>query len=138
LPRQTDDKPLPDQMINQALRDERRERLRPKGIKVTVADIGRAVVYRTAPNYEPEQGIITSFNDKYVFVRYGSSIRGVATDPDDLDWVSPRKPASLGEASQTDMARIAGKLGRAAMPEPERIDADLGEGARRKLPIREE
>lgn len=58
----------------------------PKGINVTDADIGRLVVYRTAPNFDPEQGIITSFNDKYVFVRYGNSIRGVATNPDDLDW----------------------------------------------------
>jgi len=60
--------------------------LRPKGIKVVESDIGRAVVYRTAPNFEPEQGVITSFNAKYVNVRYGNSIRGVATDPADLDW----------------------------------------------------
>ena len=63
----------------------------PKGIKVAEGDIGRAVIYRTAPNFEPEQGTITSFNDKYVFVRYGNGVRGVATSPDDLDWVSPRK-----------------------------------------------
>lgn len=72
-------------------RDHEREHLRPKGIKVTDADIGRAVIYRAAPNFEPEQGVITSFNDKYVFVRYGSGLRGVATDPDDLDWLA-RKP----------------------------------------------
>jgi hypothetical protein len=89
MTRQNGDMPLPDQMINQALRDERRERLRPKGIKVAEADIGRAVVYRTAPNFEPEQGIITSFNDKYVFVRYGLGSTSAATDPDDLDWVKP-------------------------------------------------
>lgn len=59
----------------------------PRGIKVTASDIGRGVVYRTAPNFEPEQGVITSFNDKYVFVRYGNGLRGVATDPDDLDWL---------------------------------------------------
>lgn len=66
-----------------------RDHLRPKGIKVVEADIGRAVVYRTAPNFEPEQGVITSFNDRCVFVRYGNSIRGVATNPDDLDWMVP-------------------------------------------------
>lgn len=63
-------------------------KLRPKGIKPTKEDIGRAVVYRTAPNYEPEQGIITSFNEKNVFVRYHGTQGSQATNPDDLDWMS--------------------------------------------------
>lgn len=61
---------------------------KPNGISVTERDIGRAVVYRSAPNYKPEQGTITSFNDKYVFVRYGLGNTSAATDPSDLDWIS--------------------------------------------------
>lgn len=33
---------------------------------------------------------------------------------------------------------VAGKLGRASMPEPEANDVDLGDGARRKAPMRDE
>lgn len=61
----------------------------PAGIQPTAADIGRKVVYRTAPNYEPEEGIITSFNESCVFVRYGTSINGIATSREDLDWLRP-------------------------------------------------
>ena len=64
--------------------------MKPKGIKPTDADVGRAVVYRTAPQYLPEQGVITSFNDKYVFVRYGAKINSEATDPSDLDFLGGR------------------------------------------------
>jgi len=63
----------------------------PKGIditKLTDADIGRFVIYRAAPNYAPEEGPITSFNHKYVFVRYGHGSTSAATDPKDLDWSS--------------------------------------------------
>jgi hypothetical protein len=58
-----------------------------KGIYVTEADIGRAVVYRR-PYCKVEQGTITSFNDKYVFVRYGLGSTSAATDPSDLEWIS--------------------------------------------------
>jgi|SaaInlStandDraft_3_1057020.scaffolds.fasta_scaffold677915_1 hypothetical protein len=48
-------------------------------------DIGRQVVYSTYN--EKEEGHITSFNDKFIFVDYGSSCgRGIATDPQDLDF----------------------------------------------------
>lgn len=47
-------------------------------------DIGRMVVY-TPPYANREQGIITSFNDHYVFVRYGNSLQGIATRRQDLE-----------------------------------------------------
>jgi hypothetical protein len=50
-------------------------------ITPTHDDIGRKVVYR-----EIEEGVITSFNDLYVFVRYGSSTTSAATNPSDLEW----------------------------------------------------
>lgn len=62
----------------------------PKGIdlsKLTDKDVGRKVVYRAAPNFEPEEGTITSWNDKYIFARYGSGSTSAATDPADLDWM---------------------------------------------------
>ena len=52
-----------------------------------VRDIGRQVVYRTAPNFEPEEGVITSFNESHVFVRYGTSVTSQATNRDDLEWM---------------------------------------------------
>jgi hypothetical protein len=62
-------------------------------IHVTQADIGRAVICvpfhargdRTHPGCE--RGVITSFNDSYVFVRYGApGCPGVATWPQNLEW----------------------------------------------------
>lgn len=44
------------------------------------ANIGNAVVY--APEHEhAEEGTITSVNDRFVFVRYGTSRTPAATDP---------------------------------------------------------
>lgn len=63
--------------------------LLPKGIEPTERDIGRAVVYRTAPMFEVEEGVITSFNDHCVFVRYGAKKHSQATSREDLDWVNP-------------------------------------------------
>ena len=60
--------------------------LAPRGINPTAGDIGRQVVYRTAPNYEAEEGVITSFNDHYIFVRYGAEANSKATSWEDLDW----------------------------------------------------
>lgn len=59
-------------------------------IKPTEADIGRGVIYRGGhPNAEAEPGVITSFNERVVFVRYATqhpSAAGQATDPQDLTW----------------------------------------------------
>lgn len=55
---------------------------------LTEADVGRGVVY--VPRFGPrEDGVITSWNEEYVFVRYAGSLseRGVATYPRDLEWL---------------------------------------------------
>jgi hypothetical protein len=37
------------------------------------------------PNHpDCEDGIVSTTNDKFVFVRYGGRAHGIATDPDDL------------------------------------------------------
>jgi len=54
--------------------------------KLTIADIKRQVIYTPFKGCdEEEEGIITSFNDKYIFVDYGRNCgRGTATSPNDL------------------------------------------------------
>lgn len=48
--------------------------------------IGRLVVYSNGYD-PPEEGVITSVNDHYVFVRYKiAALYGTATDPNDLEW----------------------------------------------------
>lgn len=59
----------------------------PVGIHPTKTDIGRAVVYRGYAG-EVEQGTITSFNDEYVFVRYGLGSTSAATRRDQLEWLT--------------------------------------------------
>ena len=60
-------------------------------INPTEKDIGRGVVYRPKFGIGPEDGAITSFNDKVVFVRYQKQhpgANGQATDRNDLSWLS--------------------------------------------------
>ncbi len=45
--------------------------------------IGRTAVYER-PHCAKEVGVITSVNDTYVFVRYGTSQTSHATSPEDL------------------------------------------------------
>lgn len=68
----------------------------PKGINIealTPADHGRGVIYRAAPQYEPEHGRITSYNSKYIFAEFAKKSGGwshpQACDPSDLDWEFP-------------------------------------------------
>jgi hypothetical protein len=49
------------------------------------SDIGREVIYR-ASNAEAEEGVITRFNEKYVFVRFGKEEKSVVTTRDQLEW----------------------------------------------------
>ena len=51
------------------------------------ASIGLSVVYRRK-NQKPDQGVVTSVNDRYVFVRYGSQVGSAATNPADLQQVA--------------------------------------------------
>lgn len=48
-------------------------------------DVGRNVTY-TAHHGEREHGVISSWNDTYVFVRYGMGSTAAATDPDQLEF----------------------------------------------------
>lgn len=59
--------------------------------KLTESDKGRLVVYTPFEDCDSnlkERGVITSWNDMYVFVRYGSDIHSKSTNPDDLDFIS--------------------------------------------------
>jgi hypothetical protein len=51
--------------------------------------VGSLVVYRRE-YCAPEEGVITSVNDQYVFVRYGSQQTSQATDPRDLEFTYDR------------------------------------------------
>jgi hypothetical protein len=58
-------------------------------IEPTDEDIGRAVVYtgNRYPGGKLEEGVITSFNDHRVFVRYGADKHSKATSRPDLEWM---------------------------------------------------
>lgn len=55
-------------------------------------DVGRAVIYtgNRYPGGKTEEGVITSFNEATVFVRYGADKHSKGTSPADLEWSSPR------------------------------------------------
>lgn len=61
-------------------------------IEPTSKHIGCKVVYRNGLG-QFEDGVITSFNDHYVFVRYGADAHSKATRREDLQWM----PHSNGE-----------------------------------------
>jgi hypothetical protein len=60
-------------------------------IEPTEDDIGRAVVYtgNRLPGGKLKEGVITSFHDRAVFVRYGADKHSKATSRADLEWVRP-------------------------------------------------
>lgn len=49
--------------------------------------IGLLVIYRRK-GQKPDEGVITSVKDRYVFVRYGSQVGSAATNPADLERVA--------------------------------------------------
>lgn len=53
--------------------------------------VGHGVVYKRTDDRRRswEQGVITSVNDTFVFVRYGSQITSAATYPEDLELMAP-------------------------------------------------
>ena len=56
-------------------------------IEPTEKDIGRKVIYTgNAWCNEFEEGVITSFNEAVVFVRYGAKFHSEATNRSDLEW----------------------------------------------------
>jgi len=59
-------------------------------IEPTETDIGRKVVYtgNSYPGGKREEGVITSFNQDSIFVRYGGDVGSKATDRRDLEWLS--------------------------------------------------
>ena len=59
-------------------------------MKLKEAILGRKVIYTPRGDYENrrlEEGVITSSNSKFVFVRYGADYGSKATDPDDLKYL---------------------------------------------------
>ncbi len=59
-------------------------------IEPTADDIGRKVVYERGDR-PFDEGVITSFNEKYVFVRYGADTHSKATSRADLAYAAFRK-----------------------------------------------
>ena len=57
-------------------------------LKPKQSDIGRKVIYRVHSNAKAEEGVITRFNEKYVFVRFGKEEKSVVTMRDQLEWVT--------------------------------------------------
>lgn len=57
-------------------------------IDPTEADIGRGVYYtgNRYPGGKTEPGVITSFNNAVVFVRYDGKRHSQATSREDLEW----------------------------------------------------
>ena len=66
---------------------QRHPRQPPMTLDEARASIGLLVVYRRK-NQPLDQGVITSVNDRYVFVRYGSQVGSAATSPADLERVA--------------------------------------------------
>jgi hypothetical protein len=63
-------------------------------IQPTEADLGRKVVHRERgdfPGKKVEEGVLTSFNETYAFVRYGG-VTSAATDFADLEWMGKGRP----------------------------------------------
>lgn len=54
--------------------------------KLSNTDIGRKVIYKSH-HCDVEEGVITSFNDSFVFVKYGTGSTSQATRREDLNWL---------------------------------------------------
>jgi len=59
-------------------------------IEPTDADLGKHVIYKRdwMQPKDWEHGVITSFNEKFVFVRYGTGTISKATRREDLYWAT--------------------------------------------------
>ncbi len=59
-------------------------------LKLTDVEVGRKVIYTPfegCSNKLKEEGVITSFNHYYIFVRYSNDVNSKATLPDDLEYI---------------------------------------------------
>jgi hypothetical protein len=63
-------------------------------IKPNQSDVGRKVVYRVHGSAKTEEGVITRFNEKYVFVRFGKEEKSAVTTRDELEWKDARSRSS--------------------------------------------
>lgn len=62
-------------------------------IDPTKDDIGAAVIYappHPGPGFAREQGTITSFNEHYVFVRFGLGSTSQAVMREHLEWLATK------------------------------------------------
>ena len=67
------------------------------------SDIGRKVIYRVHCTAKAEEGVITRFNEKYVFVRFGKEEESAVTTRDQLEWkddVDDRRRCGAGCGSR--------------------------------------
>jgi hypothetical protein len=59
------------------------------------SDIGRKVIHRVHSNAaKAEEGVITRFNEKYVFVRFGKEEKSAVTTREQLEWKDARSRSS--------------------------------------------
>jgi hypothetical protein len=58
------------------------------------SDIGRNVIYRVYCAAKAEEGVITRFNKKYVFVRFGKEEKSAVTTREQLEWKHARLRSS--------------------------------------------
>ena len=68
--------------------------------ELTESDKGRQVIYEVPEGTarRVEFGVISSWNDKYIFVRYTHGDTAAATNPEDLDFAFALEP-SKGETN---------------------------------------
>ena len=52
------------------------------------ADRGRKVLHKSWDGLDYDEGVITGWNDSYVFVRFGNSTRPQACGRDQLEFIS--------------------------------------------------
>ena len=63
-------------------------------IRVTPSDVGRAVVYAPYVGGPIEVGEITSYNESYIFVRFGNELTSKACYPRTLNYYEIGPPKS--------------------------------------------
>lgn len=69
-------------------------------IEPTKGDIGRWVVYLPNHPTDREVGVISSFNEHLVFVRYTSKPNGEGTHRGNLEWAFPQEGTPPAERPQ--------------------------------------